>query len=117
MVAEDAVTSAIVTYTTPTATDNVRIGLSVQKQQGAGSGSRFSQGSHTIRYRATDAQGNTRDCTFSITVRGVLLNLIAFIKLFNTFNNQKVNMGKMFISLKMRCLIFFFKIQISFLPI
>ncbi|XP_033644442.1 sushi, von Willebrand factor type A, EGF and pentraxin domain-containing protein 1-like isoform X2 [Asterias rubens] len=69
VVAEDAVTSAIVTYTTPTATDNVRIGLSVQKQQGAGSGSRFSQGSHTIRYRATDAQGNTRDCTFTITVR------------------------------------------------
>ncbi|XP_038060511.1 sushi repeat-containing protein SRPX2-like [Patiria miniata] len=71
--AEDRLTSAVVSWVVPVASDNVPSGLTVTRTQGTAPGSRFNQGSHAIRYRAADAAGNTRDCTFSVTVRGMYL--------------------------------------------
>ncbi|XP_022105727.1 sushi, von Willebrand factor type A, EGF and pentraxin domain-containing protein 1-like [Acanthaster planci] len=66
--ADDAATSALVSWAMPTAMDNVPSGLTVFQIQGLPPGSRFSEGSQTIQYQARDAQGNTALCTFSVTV-------------------------------------------------
>ncbi|XP_022105682.1 sushi, von Willebrand factor type A, EGF and pentraxin domain-containing protein 1-like isoform X2 [Acanthaster planci] len=67
--AEEGLTSAVVSWASATATDNVPAGLTVTQTQGLASGSRFGQGSHTIFYSASDARGNTQECSFSVTVR------------------------------------------------
>lgn len=59
--------TAIVTYTTPTFTDNCS-GGSVSIQSGLPSGSPFPKGINTVVWRATDASNNTKTCTFRITV-------------------------------------------------
>ncbi|XP_022103007.1 sushi, von Willebrand factor type A, EGF and pentraxin domain-containing protein 1-like [Acanthaster planci] len=67
--ADDALTSAEVCWQAPKADDNVPSGLTVTQILGLPPCSRFSQGTHTIKYQARDAQGNTADCVFSVTVR------------------------------------------------
>ena len=43
---------------------------SVTQIAGPASGSDFSEGAHTIRYRATDSIGQTAECYFTVTVTG-----------------------------------------------
>ncbi|MFN0035006.1 MAG: HYR domain-containing protein, partial [Saprospiraceae bacterium] len=61
--------SAVVTYTLPTFTDNCppTSGQSV-KISGPASGSGFPTGMTNVVYRATDASGNTKQCTMKVTV-------------------------------------------------
>jgi len=59
--------SALVTYTTPTATDNCGA-PSVAKTSGLASGSTFSVGLTTNTYTATDGSKNTSTCSFNVTV-------------------------------------------------
>lgn len=61
---------AVVTYATPTATDNCP-SVTVAKTVGLASGSTFPIGVSTITYKATDAAGLTASYTFTITVAGV----------------------------------------------
>ena len=60
--------SAVVTYSIPTATDNCP-NVTVSRTGGLASGSAFATGVNTVSYRATDAAGNTSNCTFTITVQ------------------------------------------------
>ena len=61
------VCTAVTTYPTPTFTDNCA-GGSVAIQSGLPSGSAFLKGATTVVWRATDAVGLTRTCTFRVTV-------------------------------------------------
>jgi hypothetical protein len=60
-------TGAVVSYDLPTATDNCGT-PSVQLISGPASGAVFPLGTTTVTYRATDASGNTADCSFTVTV-------------------------------------------------
>ncbi|XP_071810204.1 uncharacterized protein [Asterias amurensis] len=66
--ADDVQTSAIVAWSTPTATDNVPGGLTVSQILGSPSGSQLSQGLYSIKYQATDGRGNVGYCSFTVTV-------------------------------------------------
>ena len=59
--------TAIVTYTTPTASDNCP-GVTVTRIAGHASGGTFGLGTTTVTHRATDASGRTADCSFTVTV-------------------------------------------------
>jgi hypothetical protein len=59
--------NATVTYSAPTATDNCKT-PSVILTQGLASGSVFPKGITTVSYLANDSNGNTRTCTFTVTV-------------------------------------------------
>ena len=59
--------TAVITYTTPTFTDNCT-GGSVAIQNGLASGSAFPKGINTVTWRATDEVGLTKTCAFKITV-------------------------------------------------
>lgn len=59
--------AANVTYTTPAASDNCP-GVTVAQLTGLASGASFPVGSTSCSYRATDAAGNTTDCSFSVEV-------------------------------------------------
>jgi hypothetical protein len=62
--------SAVVTYTTPTATDNCSIST-VTLQSGLASGSVFPVGTTTNIWRATDVNTNTSTCSFTVKVNDV----------------------------------------------
>jgi len=64
--------SAVVNYSTPTATDNCGI-LSVTLQSGLASGATYPVGTTTNVWRATDLSNNTATCSFSVTVTDVTL--------------------------------------------
>ncbi|MCB0763787.1 MAG: HYR domain-containing protein, partial [Flavobacteriales bacterium] len=57
---------AIASYPTPTFTDNCA--ASIARTAGPASGSIFPVGTTTVAYRATDASGNSRECSFTVTV-------------------------------------------------
>jgi len=59
--------TAVVTYTAPAFTDNCP-GGSVAIQSGLASGTAFPKGINTVIWRATDAAGLTKTCTFRVTV-------------------------------------------------
>jgi|GEM_PF-3400598 len=59
--------TAVVTYANPTFTDNCA-GGSVSFVSGLASGSAFLKGITTVTWKATDAVGLTKTCTFRITV-------------------------------------------------
>ena len=59
--------SAVVTYATPTGSDNCGIS-SITRTGGPASGSTFSVGITTVTYEATDAVGNSKTCSFTVTV-------------------------------------------------
>lgn len=58
---------AVITYPTPTATDNCP-GVVTQLTNGFPSGSTFPSGTTTVTYLATDGTGNTASCSFNVTV-------------------------------------------------
>ncbi|MBI1286578.1 MAG: HYR domain-containing protein [Flavobacteriales bacterium] len=58
------------TWSTPTATDNCSI-LSVTQTAGPNQGANFPLGVSTVTYRATDVNGNTADCSFTVSVSDV----------------------------------------------
>ena len=65
--------SAVVTYPTPTGTDNCGLpaGQPIWISGGtnaSGSTATFQKGSTVVTWRATDAAGNTQTCTFRVTV-------------------------------------------------
>lgn len=62
--------SAVVNYTSPTASDNCGI-QSVTLQSGLASGGTFPVGTTTNVWRATDVNNNTRTCSFTVTVSDV----------------------------------------------
>ena len=64
---DSGVCGAVVTWTEPTSDDNCT-GHSISQIAGLSSGETFLVGSTTVTYRATDAQGNTTDGSFTVTV-------------------------------------------------
>jgi hypothetical protein len=61
--------SAVVPYTLPTFTDNCPLFSSQSvRVSGLSSGSTFAVGTNNVGYRATDAAGNTKQCTLRIIV-------------------------------------------------
>ncbi|TRX33260.1 HYR domain-containing protein [Flavobacterium sp. ZT3R18] len=60
--------SAVVTWTTPSATDNCTAPGSLVWVKSHLSGSTFPVGATTVTYTATDAAGNTATCSFTVTV-------------------------------------------------
>jgi hypothetical protein len=67
VIASDA-NGATVNYTAPSATDNCS--ATIAMTAGKASGSVFPIGVTTVTYRATDAAGNSVDCSFTVTVTG-----------------------------------------------
>lgn len=61
------VCSAVFTYNLPLASDNCP-GVTVSLQNGLASGSAFPLGQSTLNFRATDASGNSSNCSFQVTV-------------------------------------------------
>ncbi|OAV43789.1 hypothetical protein A3850_004430 [Lewinella sp. 4G2] len=55
------------TFADPTFSDNCP-GATLSRTAGSASGSSFDKGSNLITYRATDAAGLTKDCSFTVTV-------------------------------------------------
>jgi hypothetical protein len=60
-------TTAMVTWTAPTATDNCSGAVTVTSTQS--SGQAFAVGATTVTYTARDAANNTRTCSFVVTVQ------------------------------------------------
>ena len=71
--AEVGADSAVVTYPAVTATDNCE-GVTVEMTAGLASGSEFPLGDTTVTYTATDANGNTVECSFTVTVTETIPN-------------------------------------------
>jgi gliding motility-associated-like protein len=63
---ETGVSYAIVDFENATATDNCEV--TVEQTGGPVSGSQFEIGTTTITFTATDAAGNTSECSFTVTV-------------------------------------------------
>jgi hypothetical protein len=59
---------AVVTYTPPVGADNCSV-ISTDPIGGLGSGAFFQVGTTTERYEAADASGNTKECSFTVTVK------------------------------------------------
>ncbi|MCB9190679.1 MAG: HYR domain-containing protein [Flavobacteriales bacterium] len=81
--------SANVTFTAPTAADNCP-GATVAQSGGPTSGSTFSFGDNTITFTATDASGNTADCSFVVEVLDIedpQITCPANINVFSTLGN------------------------------
>ena len=77
-VAAGACASAAVTYTTPSATDNCASPAPVvTRVSGPVSGSNFPKGVSNVTWRAVDAAGNAKTCSFSVTVTDNMLPGIA----------------------------------------
>ncbi|NOT38730.1 MAG: HYR domain-containing protein [Saprospiraceae bacterium] len=68
--------TAIVSYTTPVGTDNCPGPTTIQTA-GLASGSEFTKGVTTNTFRVTDTNGNTRTCSFTVTVNDTELPVIA----------------------------------------
>ena len=84
-------TSAVVTYTAPTGTDNCS-GATTTQTAGLASGSAFPMGTTTNTFTVTDGANNSTSCSFTVTV---LYNFTGF---FSPVNNppvlNNVNAGK-----------------------
>ncbi|HMX39296.1 MAG TPA: HYR domain-containing protein, partial [Saprospiraceae bacterium] len=65
--ADPGLCTAVITYATPTATDNCTVG-DPQRINGLASGSAFPKGPTLVRWKVTDANGLTRTCSFTVTV-------------------------------------------------
>jgi hypothetical protein len=62
-------TGAVVTYSTPTATDNCAVQSVTRNPGSLASGSVFPIGTSTVTHTATDIYGNTSTCSFTVTVK------------------------------------------------
>jgi trimeric autotransporter adhesin len=60
---------AVVTYSTPTATDNCGVQSVTRNAGSLASGSVFPIGTTTVTHTATDIYGNTSSCSFTVTVK------------------------------------------------
>ncbi len=58
---------AVVSYVAPVGTDNCA-GIATVRIAGLASGATFPPGTTTVTYRASDASGNTAQCSFTVTV-------------------------------------------------
>lgn len=67
MNADSGMCSAVVTFNTPTATDNCS-SATVTQTGGLSSGSAFPVGTTTVTYTASDSTGNTSTCSFDVIV-------------------------------------------------
>jgi hypothetical protein len=68
-------TSAVITFSNPTATSTCTIGaVSVVRTSPLGSGSAFPIGTSNVIFLATDGCGNTSTCSFSVTVNPTTVN-------------------------------------------
>ena len=65
--------TAVAAYTLPAATDNCMPAPAVVRISGPASGSPFPQGVNTVVLKATDGSGNTKTCTFTVTVNDTQL--------------------------------------------
>ena len=63
------VAGAVVNYSTAAGTDNCA-GVAIARIAGPASGATFPVGVTTVTYKATDASGNTAECSFTVTVNG-----------------------------------------------
>jgi CSLREA domain-containing protein len=82
---------AIVTYATPTATDNCGT-PTVARTAGLASGAVFPIGTTTVTYTATDGSGNSTSCSFMVTVltpQASLQNLINSVNASSLTGTQK----------------------------
>lgn len=79
--------SAVVSWTAPTVTDNCS-GVSFVQTAGLSSGSAFPIGTTNIVYTATDASGNTSNCTFTVTVTDNQLPVFTSCPVDITTNNN-----------------------------
>ncbi|XP_061173454.1 sushi, von Willebrand factor type A, EGF and pentraxin domain-containing protein 1-like [Saccostrea echinata] len=70
--------STVVSWPSPSASDNEDGTLSVSLVQGSPPGSTFESGSHTIIYRASDSRGATTHCYFSFKVTVISCNPIVW---------------------------------------
>ena len=68
--------SALVTYSTPTGTDNCPGAVTTQTS-GLASGSAFPKGITTNTFKVTDGAGNSTTCSFTVTVNDTELPVIA----------------------------------------
>jgi hypothetical protein len=66
--AEVGASSAIVTYSVPTATDNSSGAVTIARTTGLASGSAFPIGITTVTYTATDPAGNVHTQSFTVTI-------------------------------------------------
>lgn len=81
--------AANVNFTTPTAADNCT-GATVAQIAGPASGASFGVGNTTVSFRATDASGNTADCSFSVEVLDIedpVLTCPSDISVLSTLSN------------------------------
>nr|XP_054767000.1 uncharacterized protein LOC129274180 [Lytechinus pictus] len=60
--------SAVVTWNTPTASDNSGESIPVIQEQGPLTESALQEGDHMIMFTATDSSGNKATCSFTVTV-------------------------------------------------
>jgi large repetitive protein len=68
-------TSAVITFSNPTATSTCTIGsVSVVRTSPIGSGGSFPLGTTNVIFTATDGCGNTSTCSFSVTVNPTTVN-------------------------------------------
>jgi len=61
--------SAVITYDSPSATDNCTCDITITRTAGLGSGATFPVGVTTETYSFTDIQGNVAQCSFTVTVK------------------------------------------------
>jgi len=69
--------SAVVSFATPTPTDNCSPAPTVVQTSGLPSGSAFPVGITQVKFKATDGANLTRECTFNVTVNDAQLPSIA----------------------------------------
>ncbi|MEH6538409.1 MAG: LamG-like jellyroll fold domain-containing protein, partial [Psychroserpens sp.] len=67
---------AVVNYTAPTGTDNCPNATTALVTTGYPSGATFPIGVTTVTYEVTDAANNTEECSFTVTVTGVLPEIV-----------------------------------------
>jgi uncharacterized repeat protein (TIGR01451 family) len=82
---------AIVTYAAPVGTDNCS-GVTTELTAGLASGSVFPIGTTTVTYTATDGNGQTASCSFTVTVltpQQVVQNLINTVNGYSNLSAQK----------------------------
>ncbi len=83
---------AVVTYATPTATDNCGVQSVTRNAGSLASGSVFPIGTTTVTHTATDIHGNTASCSFTVTVltpQAVIQNLINEVNASSLTGTQK----------------------------
>ena len=77
--AEAGASSAIVTYSAPTATDNSSGAVTIARTTGLASGAAFPIGVTTVTYTATDTAGNVYTQSFTVTIAASNKGSVMFV--------------------------------------